>query len=111
MYDIQYDDFSFTLFSGFIVSMAIGSYGFDYPRYGNIEIMYIWSGIWSTFFGIVTGAIGIKASSYPIFKLNKIESLHRTFSQLVSHSELNLWEQSLYSGFHHSVHFYLWNTT
>ena len=91
--------------------MAIGSYGFDYPRYGNIEIMYIWSGIWSTFFGIVTGAIGIKASSYPIFKLNKIESLHRTFSQLVSHSELNLWEQSLHSGFHHSVHFYLWNTT
>ena len=69
--------------------MVIGSYGFDYPRYGNIEIMYIWTGMWSTFFGIVTGAIGIYASNYPIFKLNKIDSLHRSFTSLVSHLNLN----------------------
>ena len=69
--------------------MVIGSYGFDYPKYGNIAIMYIWTGMWSTFFGIVTGVIGIKASNYPIFQLNKIDSLHRSFSQLVSHSNSN----------------------
>lgn len=69
--------------------MVIGSYGFDYPRYGNIEIMYIWTGMWSTFFGIVTGVIGIKASNYPIFQLNKIDNLHRSFSQLVSYSNSN----------------------
>ena len=69
--------------------MVIGSYGFDYPRYANVELMYIWTGMWSTFFGIVTGIIGIKASNSPIFELHKIECLHRSFSQLVSHSNSN----------------------
>ena len=91
--------------------MVIGSYGFDYHRYGNIEIMYIWTGIWSTFFGIVTGVIGIKATNYSIFKLNKIESLHRSFTQLVSDLpdpdpfELKSLGKSLYLGLHYSVHF------
>ena len=72
------------LFSGFVVSMVIGSHRFDYPKYGNLEIPYVWTGMWSTFFGIVTGVIGMKASNQPIFELKKIDYHHRSFIQLVN---------------------------
>ena len=64
--------------------MVVGSYGFDYPKYGNPSIMYVWTGMWSTFFGIVTGVIGIKGSNQPIFELKKIDNQHRSFIQLVN---------------------------
>ena len=57
---------------------------FNYVTYGNLEIMYVWTGMWSTVFGVVTGVIGIKASNQPIFKLKKIDHLHRSFTQMVS---------------------------
>ena len=72
------------LFSGFVVSMVIGSHRFDYPKYGNLEIMYVWTGMWSTIFGIVAGVIGIKASNQPIFELKKIDNQHRSFIILVN---------------------------
>ena len=46
--------------------------------------MYVWTGMWSTFFGIVTGVIGIKASNQPIFELKRIDNQHRSFIQLVN---------------------------
>ena len=62
----------------------IGSYRFNYVAYGNLEIMYVLTGMWSTVFGVVTGIIGIKASNQPIFKLKKINHLHRSFTPIVS---------------------------
>ena len=95
---------------GALISIGIGSQMFNYPKYGNITIMYIWTGVWSTVFGIVTGAIGIKATSYPISQLKKIENLYRVFVPLVSNPKnfYGSYLKNVYSGYHYSDNFIHW---